>query len=80
MSIKIRLSNVEHIPYHMAAQVSSSLTNIVNVYTRGGLNARVALMDMDFKKVSDYLELVQVNTTATRYHVGEIERGIRVVE
>ena len=48
LSIKIRLSNVEHIPYHMAAQVSSSLTNIVNVYTRGGLNASVALMDMDF--------------------------------
>ena len=54
----------------MAAQVSSSLTNIVNVYTRGGLNARVALMDMDFKKVSYYLELVQVNTTAAIEYVG----------
>ena len=33
-------------------------------------------MDMEFKKVKDELGLVDVNTTAAREHVAEIERGM----
>ena len=35
---------------------------------------------MDFERVSDDLELVKVNITAARYHMGEIEWGIIVVK
>ena len=37
------------------------------------------MVDMEFRKVKDQegMELVDVNTTAAREHVGEIERGIR---
>ena len=59
--------------------ISSSLTKIVQIYTRGGFNVRVFLVDMDFERVSDDLELVKVNITADRYHMGEIEWGIIVV-
>ena len=37
-------------------------------------------MDMEFKKIKDEFDRVEVNTTAAREHVGEIERGIRLVE
>ena len=37
-------------------------------------------MDMEFEKVSNDLDLVQVNTIVDIYHMGEIERGIRVIK
>ena len=40
------------------------------------------MMDMEFVKVKDEkgMELIDVNTTAARGHVGEIERGIRYLK
>ena len=37
-------------------------------------------MDQEFDKVRDEVGLVEVNTTAAREHVSEIERFIRVVK
>jgi hypothetical protein len=37
-------------------------------------------MDMEFEKVKTELGLVDVNTTAAREHVAEIERGIRLLK
>ena len=37
-------------------------------------------MGMEFKNVSDDMELVQENTTAAIERVGEIEQGIRVIK
>ena len=50
---------------------------IVKLYALGGFRVRVILMDMEFEKVKDEVELVELNTTAAREHVGEIERSIR---
>ena len=43
---------------------------------------RTIMMDMEFEKVKDEkgIELIDVNTTAAREHVGEIERGIRYLK
>ena len=38
------------------------------------------LMDMEFEKVKDELPLVEVNTTAAREHVPEIEGCIRTIK
>ena len=38
------------------------------------------LMDMEFEKIRDVLPMVEVNTTATREHVPEIERRIRTIK
>ena len=40
------------------------------------------MMDMEFEKVKDQqgMEVVDVNTTAAREHVGETERGIRYLK
>ena len=37
-------------------------------------------MDMEFEKIKDDFDKVEVNTTAAREHVAEIERGIRNVK
>ena len=38
------------------------------------------MMDMEFEKIKEKNDRVEVNTTATREHVGEIDRGIRLVK
>ena len=40
----------------------------------------LALMDMEFEKNKDLCRLVEVNTTAAREHVPEVERMIRTVK
>ena len=76
----IRLFTCEHVPSRTAKQLSKSLKKIVQLYARGGFIIRVILMDMEFEKVKDELGLVDVNTTAVREHVAEIERGIHLLK
>jgi len=76
----IRLNTVEFLPSRTAKQLSSSLTNIVKIYARGGFVVRLIMMDMEFEKVKDEFSRVVVNTTAAREHVGEIERAIQHVK
>ena len=65
LSRKIRLFTIEHVPSHTAKQLSSSLNKIVQLYAMGGLIIHAILMNMEFEKVQDELDLVQVDTTAT---------------
>ena len=55
---------------------------IVNLSAPGGCTVRTIMMDMEFEKVKDDkgMELIDVNTTAARKHVGEIKRGIRYLK
>ena len=77
---KIKMLTAEYLPSCTAKQLSSSLTKIVKVYARGGFIVRLVLMDMEFEKIKDDFDKVEVNTTAAREHVAEIERGIRHVK
>ena len=70
----------KYLPSCTAKQLSSSLTKIVKVYARGGFIVRLVLMDMEFEKIRDNFDKVEVNPTAAREHVAEIERGIRHVK
>ena len=45
---------------------------IVRIYVRGGFIVNVFFMDQEFDKVESEVELVQINTTAAREHVGGI--------
>ena len=38
------------------------------------------MMDMEFEKVKEKMTIVEINTTAAREHVAEIERGIRFLK
>ena len=38
------------------------------------------MMDMEFEPVKEHVGLVEINTTAAREHVGEIERFVRTLK
>ena len=80
LSRDIRLFTAEFLPSCTAKQVSSLLNNIVTFYARGRFVVRLVLMDMNFEKIKDNIDKVEVKTTAGRKHVGEIERGIRLMK
>lgn len=56
--------------------ISSSLKKVARLYARGGFIVRVILMGMDFEKVKNRFEMIEVNTTTARESVLEIEQGI----
>ena len=64
----------EHVPNRKAAQLSSFHKKIIDIYARGGFTVRNIMMDMEFEKIKDEkgIELIDVNATAAREHVGEI--------
>ncbi len=80
LSQKLQLSTVEQLPSRTAMQLSNSLTKIVRLYARTGFIIRVIMMDQEFNKVEDACNMVEINTTAAREHVGEIERFIRTIK
>ena len=79
LSRKIRFLTMKHVTIHMDAQLSSSLKKIGRVYARVGFTVNVILMDVEFGKVTDELDLVRVNTLVAREHAAEIEQGIRSI-
>ena len=75
-SVKIRKITARYILSCTTQQLANSLTKAVNTYTRRGFVIDLALMDKEFEKIRDKLAIFEVNTTAAREHVPEIERQI----
>ncbi len=80
LSWKLRLATVKQLPSHTATQLSNSLTKIVKLYACTGFIVRVIMMDQEFDKVKDACNMVEINITAVREHIGEIERFIRTIK
>ena len=76
----IKLATAELVSTRTARQLAKLLMKVVLMYVRGGFVVNLALMDMEFEKIKDLCGLVEVNTTATREHVPEVERMIRIVK
>ena len=79
-SRRIKIITTKYVPSCTAQQLANSLTKIVNTYARGGFVIDLALVDMEFEKVRDKLAIIEVNTTAAREHVPEIERQICLIK
>ena len=80
LSRDIIIFNAEHLSYREGVHLSSSLTKLVKTYARRGFIVHVIFIDMESEKVSNYLDIFQVNTTVAIYHIGEIGRVIRVIK
>ena len=52
---------------------------IVKLYALGGLVVRTVVMDREFEKIKPEVEL-DINISAAREHVGEIERYHRTLK
>ena len=75
-SQNIKLLTVEHVPNRTVGQLAKSIMKIVKLYAQGGFTVKVVLMDKEFDKIRDAVGHLEINTTATRQHVAEIERQI----
>ena len=79
-SRKIKTITAEYVPSRTSQQLDKYLTKIVNTYAYGGFVIYIYLMDMEFEKVREKLAIIEVNTTAAREHVPEIECQIRLIK
>ena len=77
---KIGLRTTEHIQTCTAKLLSSSLIKVVKMYTRGGFIVNIILMDQKINKLELKLDIVEINTTAAREHIGKIEQNIRTIK
>ena len=70
LSRKIKLRTVKHIQSQTVALLSNVLTKILKLYVRGRFAVNL-IMDGEFAKLESSFDLVEINTTAAREHVGE---------
>ena len=80
ISQKLRLSKVEQLPSRTATQLSNSLIKIVKLYICTGFIVKDIMIDQEFDKIEDACDMVEINTTAARKHVREIERLICTIK
>ena len=76
----IGLLMMEPTKNRMANQLGENLMNVVKPYTRAGYEVETLFMDMEFDKLKAILTNWNINTSAAREHVAELERWIRVIE
>ena len=73
-SRSIKYTTAEFILTRTAGQLPKCLMKVVYGYASGGFIVNLMLMNMKFEKIRDMLPMVEVNITAAREHVPEIER------
>ncbi len=54
-------------------QTAWSITKIVRLHACTGFIIKVVMMDQESDKIEDDIEMVEINTTAAREHIGKIE-------
>ena len=79
-SESIKYTTADFIPTRTAGQLDKCLMKVVYGYARGGFVVKLMLMDTEFDKIRDVLPMVEVNMTATREHVPEIELRIWTIK
>ena len=80
LSRKLKFGTVEFLPSRTAPQLGKSLIKVLRLYALRGFVVRCIFMDMEFESVKEHCPMVEINTTAAREHVGEIERQVRTVK
>ena len=79
-SRNIKFRTAEFVLNRSARMLAKSLRKVLMVYARGGLIVNLALMVKEFDRIKNIIPFSEVNTTAAREHVGEIERYLRGVQ
>ena len=80
MAIKLKFVTVEHTPVCTAKSLVKHIKRVLQVYDRAVFTVRYIMMDREFEKVKELLPTIVCNTTASKEHVAEAERKIRVVK
>jgi len=76
----LNLITCEFLPSRTAKSLASKIDLIRHLYARGGFMVGTILMDNEFEKLRPLIPGININTTAAKEHVPEIERRIRVIK
>ena len=80
LSRDIRMFSDEHFKSRTSSMIRGRLKKVARLYAQGHFIVRVLLMDRYFEKVKSTFLLIEVNTTAYRNRVPEIEWGIHFIK
>jgi hypothetical protein len=76
----LNLITAEFTPTCTSKALASKIDQIAHLYARGGFTVGMVLMDNKFKKLCPLIPCLDINTTATREHVPEIEQHIWLIK
>ena len=80
VTIKLKFVTMEHTPVRTAKSLVKHIKRVIQVYDRAGFTVRYVIMDGKFRKVKELLPTIVCKKTATKEHVAEDERNIRVLK
>ncbi len=79
-SRRLNFLTVEFLPVRTAKSLAARIDQIRHLYARGGFMVGTILMDNEFEKLRPLVPGININTTAAKEHVPEIEHRIRVIK
>jgi hypothetical protein len=80
MARGLNLVTAEHMPTRTAKQLAAGIVRVMDLYSRGGFQVGMVLMDNEFEKLRNLVPVLAVNMTAAKEHVPEVERRIRLIK
>jgi hypothetical protein len=75
----LNLLTAEFLPTRTAKSLAARFDQIRQLYALGGFTVGTILMDNEFEKLWPLVPGLNINTTAAKVHVPEIERRIRLI-
>ena len=76
----LNLLTVEFLPTRIAKSLAARFDQIRHLYARGGFTVGTILMDNEFEKLRPLVPGLNINITAAKDYVTEIERHIRLIK
>jgi hypothetical protein len=65
----LNLVTAEFTPSRTAKQLAAGITRMIDLYSRGGFQVGMVLMDNEFDKLRNLVPILAINTTAANEHV-----------
>jgi hypothetical protein len=75
----LNLVTAEHMPTRTAKQLAAGIVRVMDLYSHGGFQVGMVLMDNEFEKLQNLVPVLAVNTTATKEHVLKVKRCIQLI-
>jgi hypothetical protein len=67
-------------PSRTAKKLAAGITQMIDLYARGGFQVGTVLMDNEFEKLRNLVPILAINITAAKGHVPEVECKIRLIK
>ncbi len=77
---RLNLVTAEFTPSRTAKQLAAGITRMIDLYSHGGFQVGMVLMDSEFKKLQNLVPILAINTTVAKEHVPEVEHKIRLIK